>query len=270
MRNNTSRGCFWSYTIYNGKLCVHYTHPADAIKFSSGNPRNSNYNLHLALRVPFRVESRIERRLSPLLFTRKFSPSKMAKELPTTQPTGNFSTVVHESISSFQYVLLMSEAVVVLAGDNVLTRCLSRQASKHLHWILQAIGLIFNLIGVGLMYDAKRNHNHFQSIHAITGLSSLVIVCVVTIFGYPVWIAWKLRKLVRPVTVKLLHNFLGTAGFVIGMVSQCYGYKKNWLHYVTGVEHSDMVALVLTALITILSLRSALVSLGRQVVAALN
>lgn len=156
----------------------------------------------------------------------------------------------------------MSEAFVVLAKDNVLTTSLSRRANKHLHWILQAIGLILNLVGVGVMYNVKSVH--FTSIHGITGLASLVIICVVTVFGYPVWIAWKLRKFVRPVITKFFHNFLGIAGFVIGIVSQCYGYEKSWIYSVTKVKHADDTLLVLTILITILSLRNALISLYSQ------
>ncbi|XP_072746001.1 transmembrane reductase CYB561D2 [Anoplolepis gracilipes] len=180
----------------------------------------------------------------------------------------NHVTNIHVILCTIGYVLLMSEAIVVLAGDNFLTSCLSRRANKHLHWILQAIGLIFNLVGVGLMYDAKTTH--FKSIHGILGIASLVIVCVVTIFGYPVWIAWKLRNFVRPVTIKLLHNFLGTAGFVIGMASQCYGYKKRTIYQMTKMESADDILLVLTVLIVILSERGALVSFIRQTVSCLK
>ncbi|XP_012216444.1 transmembrane reductase CYB561D2 [Linepithema humile] len=175
-------------------------------------------------------------------------------------------TSIHLILCTIGYVLLMSEAIIVLAGDNVLTGRWSRRANKHLHWVLQAIGLIFNLVGVGIMYNAKTAH--FRSIHGITGISSLVIVCAVTVFGYPVWIAWKLRKFVRPVITKFLHNFLGTAGFVIGMVSQCYAYTKGWLYEASQTEHD--VLLALTVLITILSLRGSLVSLCRQAVGSLT
>lgn len=154
----------------------------------------------------------------------------------------------------------MSEAIVVLASNNILISSLSRRANKHLHWILQTVGLILNLVGVGMMYKSE----DFLSIHGITSLASLVIICVVAIFGYPVWIAWKLRKFVRPVITKFLHNFLGIAGFVIGMVSQCYGYKKSWVYSVTGMKYADDTLVVLTALITILSLRGALSSLYKQ------
>lgn len=162
----------------------------------------------------------------------------------------------------------MSEAIVILASNNVLTASLSRRANKHLHWILQAVGLILNLVGVGVMYNVKSVH--FLSIHGITGFASLVIICMVTIFGYPVWIAWKLRKFVRPVFIKFLHNFLGIAGFVIGMVSQCYGYEKTWVYNVTGMKYADDTLLVLTVLITILSLRGALSSLYRQAIDCLK
>lgn len=165
-------------------------------------------------------------------------------------------------ISFFQYILLMSEAIVVLASDNTLTASLSRRANKHLHWILQALGLILNLVGIGMMYNVKSIH--FRSIHGILGLTSLVIICVMTIFGYPVWIAWKLRKFVRPVITKFFHSFLGIAGFVIGMITQCYGYKKFWVYHVTKMKYANDTLLVLTILITMLSLRDALISLYRQ------
>ncbi|XP_011870318.1 PREDICTED: cytochrome b561 domain-containing protein 2-like isoform X1 [Vollenhovia emeryi] len=172
---------------------------------------------------------------------------------------------IHVILCTIGYVLLMSEAIVVLASDNVLTTSLcslSRRAKKHVHWVLQAVGLILNLVGVGMMYNSKPTH--FRSIHGITGITSLVIICVVTVFGYPVWIAWKLRKFMRPVFVKSFHNFLGIAGFVIGMVSQCYGYDKSWVYRVTKMKYADDTLLVATILITILSLRGALSSLYRQ------
>ncbi|XP_018312179.1 probable ascorbate-specific transmembrane electron transporter 2 isoform X2 [Mycetomoellerius zeteki] len=94
-------------------------------------------------------------------------------------------TNVHVILCTIGYVLLMSEATLVLASDNMLTASLSRHVNKHLHWIFQTIGLILILVGVSVMYNAKSVH--FLSIHSITGISSLVIICIVTLFGYPVW-----------------------------------------------------------------------------------
>lgn len=162
----------------------------------------------------------------------------------------------------------MSEAFVVLIRGNVLTGGLSHRANKHVHWILQTLGLICTLVGVGFMYNAKTVH--FLSIHAITGFSSLVIMCVLAIFGYPVLIAVKLRKFVRPVTVKLVHKFLGLACFVIGIVSQCYGYRKKWVYNVTQTENANVVLLVLTVVIALLSIRDALFSLVSHTLACVR
>lgn len=156
----------------------------------------------------------------------------------------------------------MSEAIVVLAGENILTSAFSRQANKNIHWVLQVLGLICNLVGIGIMYNAKSAH--FLSIHGILGFSSLVIMCALAIFGYPVLIAVKLRKFVRPVVIKLVHNFLGVSCFVLGMLAQCYGYRKRWVYSVTQVENVDMALLILTAVIMLLSLRGALFSLASQ------
>ncbi|XP_032691611.1 probable ascorbate-specific transmembrane electron transporter 1 [Odontomachus brunneus] len=173
-----------------------------------------------------------------------------------------YVTNVHVILCTIGYVLLMSEATLVLAGENILTSAFSRQANKNIHWILQVLGLICNVIGVGIMYNAKSAH--FLSTHGILGFSSFVIMCVLAIFGYPVMIAVKLRKFVRPVVIKLVHNFLGIVCFVLGMLAQCYGYSYKWVYSVTHVENIDMALLVLTAVITLLSLRGALFSLTSQ------
>ncbi|KAL0115836.1 hypothetical protein PUN28_011009 [Cardiocondyla obscurior] len=171
-------------------------------------------------------------------------------------------TNIHVILCTIGYILLMSEAFVVLASNNVLTGSFSHQTKKHLHWILQALGLIFNLVGVIFMYNNKKVH--FTSIHGITGLTSLVIVLVLTAFGYPVWIAFQLRKFVRPVIIKFFHNFLGISSFVIGMVSQCYGYNHSWVSVVTKIKYADTILMIITIIITLLSLRGALISLYKQ------
>ncbi|XP_025163729.1 cytochrome b561 domain-containing protein 2 isoform X2 [Harpegnathos saltator] len=174
-------------------------------------------------------------------------------------------TNVHIILCTIGYILLMSEAILVLAGENILTSAFSRRANKNIHWVLQVLGLICNLVGVGIMYNAKSAH--FLSVHGILGFSSLVIVFVLAIFGYPVLIAVKLRKFVRPVVVKLVHNFLGIACFVLGMLAQCTGYQKRLIYRATQIENIDTALFVLTVVIMLLSLRGALFSLASQTLA---
>ncbi|XP_054009495.1 probable transmembrane reductase CYB561D1 isoform X2 [Hylaeus anthracinus] len=173
---------------------------------------------------------------------------------------------LHVTLCTLGYVLLMSEAIVVLAGESILTNFLSRRAKSHIHWILQVLGLICIIGGVVVMYRAKKNI-HFSTIHAKLGIASLAITIFLTICGYPVLVAAKLRKLIRPVIIKFGHNFLGIACFVIGMASQCTGLNYSTMEEYYKARHSRVVSIIVTALITILTLRGALVSLSRQFVA---
>ncbi|XP_029042569.1 probable transmembrane reductase CYB561D1 [Osmia bicornis bicornis] len=171
-------------------------------------------------------------------------------------------TDLHVTLCTVGYVLLMSEAIVVLADGSSLTNFLTRRAKSHVHWILQLLGAICVVAGIVPMYQAKTFH--FQSIHAILGIASTVIMLFLVAFGYPVFVAAKLRAVIRPVVIKFSHNFLGISCFVLGMASQCYGYKKSWLTYVSHVPNIQLICIVVTALITILSLRGALPTLFKQ------
>lgn len=175
-------------------------------------------------------------------------------------------TNLHASLCTLGYVLLMSEAILVLATGNFLTRRLSRRAQSHVHWILQVLGLICVIAGVVIMYRVKKVH--FLTIHAITGITATILACILAVFGYPVLVAAKLRKFVRPVIIKFAHNFLGIGCFVVGMVSQIYAYRYRWLVTVTnGVENVQLICIVMTALITLFSIRGAVCSLFSQAAA---
>lgn len=148
----------------------------------------------------------------------------------------------------------MSEAILVFAGDSVLTNFLSRGAKRHLHWILQILGLILIVSGVVVMYRVKPVH--FKSIHGILGITSTVLAVFLSVTGYPVFIAAKLRNVIKPVAIKFGHNFLGISCFAIGMAAQCYGY----------IFKSDLKFLFIIIVVAIiaLSVRRAIPSLFRQ------
>ncbi|XP_043284834.1 uncharacterized protein [Venturia canescens] len=176
-------------------------------------------------------------------------------------------TNAHAGLLTVGYVLLMSEAIAALSGESILTRNFSRRIISHVHWVLQCLGGAFSIAGFVIMYQVKEIH--FKSIHAILGISSLVIMLVLTIFGVPVMYATSLRKVMRPVTTKMCHNFLGISCFVLGMASQCYAYQKKWMTSVGGNNISTL-ATVFTALIIIFSLLGPLRSLRRQLGAAFS
>ncbi|CAD1479559.1 unnamed protein product, partial [Heterotrigona itama] len=173
---------------------------------------------------------------------------------------------IHATLCTLGYILMMSEAIVVFAGDGVLTNFLTHRAKKHLHWVLQTLGLVLVIAGVVHMYLAKdsnpRSH-HFKSYHAILGITSLVVMVFLTVAGYPVFVAAKLRQVVRPVVIKFGHNFLGISCFVIGMASQCLGYEM-YRSMNTPSVNVTMICIIVCVAITLLSVRKALPSLVQQ------
>ncbi|XP_076285673.1 transmembrane reductase CYB561D2 [Lasioglossum baleicum] len=176
---------------------------------------------------------------------------------------------LHVTLCTVGYVLLMSEGIIWLAGDNVLTRPISRRVRSHVHWVLQVLGLVCILAGVIVMYQAKEKNKrgHFKSVHAILGLTSVVIMIVLAVCGYPVLVAVKLRKLIKPVIIKCTHNFLGIACLVLGMAAQILGYQMKWLPRESGSRELQTVTIVFASIITILSVRNALPNLFLQLAA---
>ncbi|XP_043523899.1 transmembrane reductase CYB561D2 [Frieseomelitta varia] len=175
---------------------------------------------------------------------------------------GPYVSQIHATLCTLGYILMMSEAIVVFADDGVLTNFLTHRAKKHLHWVLQLLGLILVIAGFVPMYLAKHSH-HFKSYHAILGITSLVVMVFLTVTGYPVFVAAKLRQVVRPVVIKFGHNFLGISCFVIGMASQCLGYKYTSQMNTPSVNVTTICIIVCVS-ITLLSVRKALPTLFQQ------
>ena len=154
----------------------------------------------------------------------------------------------------------MAEAIVVLTGENVWTRRLTRRSNSHLHWILQVLGAVCSIAGIYVMY--RRKKRHFVSTHALLGIISVGGIAVLFLSGLPALFAARLRKTVRPVIGKFIHNFLGILCFAIGMASQCYGYKKRWS--AEAPQGMGTVLIATTAMITVFSLIGSLRSLWEQ------
>lgn len=178
---------------------------------------------------------------------------------------GPYVSQIHATLCTLGYILMMSEAIVVFAGDGVLSNFLTHRGKKHLHWVLQVLGLILVIAGFVPMYLAK-HHRHFHTNHGILGITSLVIMVFLTVTGYPVFVAAKLRRLVRPVVIKFGHNFLGISCFVIGMASQCLGYNYYRSVMNTSSVNVTMICIIVCVAITLLSVRKALPSLFQQFV----
>ncbi|XP_033220130.1 cytochrome b561 domain-containing protein 2-like [Belonocnema kinseyi] len=171
------------------------------------------------------------------------------------------NTNIHAVFCTLGYVFLMSEAIILIAEENIWTNFFSRQTNKHLHWILQVGGSTLSIAGVAIKFNHKKEH--FQSTHAITGIISVSFIILVALLGVFAFFAFRLRKMLRPVIFKFLHNFLGVFCFVIGMTSLLYGLEKRWMKN-NATEGMAKTCIIFTYVITLFSLFGAIRSLFNQ------
>lgn len=153
---------------------------------------------------------------------------------------------------------------MALTDENIWTKSLSRRSRSHIHWILQVIGFVFIIVGFVVMFISRDGRKkHFNSAHSIVGLISIVGIIVLSFSGVPALFAVKLRKMIRPGIIKLLHNFSGIACYGLGMVSIILSYQKKYFHHVNSTWL--YCCIVSTYCIIIFSLFGALRSLLGQV-----
>ncbi|CAD6222309.1 GSCOCG00000906001-RA-CDS [Cotesia congregata] len=169
---------------------------------------------------------------------------------------------IHIGLCTVGYVLLMSEALMVMTEENVWSRRFSRRGIHNIHWNLQLLGGAFSTAGVIVMF--KSTENHFKSTHAILGITSIILMCILSFLGITVVYAVKLRSFIPPVISKFIHNFLGIASFLTGMLAQCYSYNKNWFIKNAGNEIRTL-CIVFTAVIAFINIIRPLKSLYAQI-----
>lgn len=100
--------------------------------------------------------------------------------------------------------------------------------------------------------------NHISTI-LFLGLIAMILFIVSLVLGLLTNYAQKLTKYGRPITFKFVHNTVGVLGFIIGVVSLCYGYYTKWFVYFTTSEARIFVT-VATVLGSLWALNGALVS----------
>ncbi|XP_015837014.2 transmembrane reductase CYB561D2 [Tribolium castaneum] len=132
----------------------------------------------------------------------------------------------HMVLATIAYVPLMGEAIILFSSDNVWTRSLDRPTKYWLHGLLLFISAVLVTAGISLMVD--HNHGkHFHSTHGWTGLVSWIFVLLSQILGLAAAKSTIFAKIVPPVWIKFLHNFLGILGYVFGIVSLAYGLETR-------------------------------------------
>ncbi|XP_059620461.1 uncharacterized protein LOC132264325 [Phlebotomus argentipes] len=148
--------------------------------------------------------------------------------------TGYSTLTLHTILCTLGYQLLMAEGILALAPGNVWSHFFTRRTKTILHWILQAIGALFAL--VGMIVEYRTRNRHFGSLHAKLGLASGVFLIITLVNGITNLYAKELSRFIRPVFQRFFHNLMALATFVLGMASLYYGYEKRWVRNIASDE----------------------------------
>ncbi|XP_012055743.1 PREDICTED: uncharacterized protein LOC105618823 [Atta cephalotes] len=148
---------------------------------------------------------------------------------------GNYSCFSWHVICSTVGVVLMTEAVFCISGEAYIVWKLPGSNRVTIHWILNTIGLILILIGLILAIVNKFDYNslYFATSHSQLGLVTIILAFLVAAFGIlannTVWV----YPYVRPVLIKVIHDFSGIIIIILLLASLITGLYTYWW-YISG------------------------------------
>lgn len=113
----------------------------------------------------------------------------------------------------------MAEAILTLYSSNCWSFFHTPKTKRSIHWIMQVVGSLMAIVGTTILYPQRTIH--FKSIHAITGLISIIFAVIACINGIAAINPQNVYKnyRIRPVVSKIFHNFVGISSFVLGKIS---------------------------------------------------
>lgn len=99
------------------------------------------------------------------------------------------------------------------------------------HWILQLCGLICIIAGfIAIVVNKiKANKFHFTSIHGIFGLIAFILVILSSFGGLTTMYSSKLKNILSPVYIKLLHTGFGISAYIAGILNMIIILYSGWL-----------------------------------------
>lgn len=124
----------------------------------------------------------------------------------------------------------MFEAIITFSSTNSLTKTINYPNKIKYHWILQSGALCCIFIGFLIVYINKNrlNKQHFTSWHGLFGFIS-VLSCIPTLFnGIAALYNIKLKKYIKPNSLKAIHLFTGLTTFIFGGISLILSVYTKW------------------------------------------
>lgn len=100
------------------------------------------------------------------------------------------------------------------------------------HWILQLCGLLCIAAGfiIIVINKIKQNKFHFTTIHGIFGLIAFILVIFSSFGGLTTMYSSKLKNILSPVYIKLLHTGFGISAYIAGVLNMIIILYSGWLN----------------------------------------
>ncbi|CAG9798733.1 unnamed protein product [Chironomus riparius] len=126
----------------------------------------------------------------------------------------------------------MAEGILAMYKRNTLTLLADSKGKKTLiHWILQTSGGVLAIVGivVQIISRFRLGKPHFSLIHSIIGLISFIFLILSIISGCSALYSIELKRYLKPIFSKFIHNLLAIIAFVTGIISVIIAYDtKSW------------------------------------------
>lgn len=132
--------------------------------------------------------------------------------------SGNLAISWHVFLCTIGFQLIYCQAIMAFYPQNLWSKQYSRKTQRTVHWILQVIGSSAAIIGITIEYIGRcqKSKNHFISTHSTIGLIAGIFMLGAMLGGISALWSTKLKQYVRPIYIKLAHNFSGITVFVLG------------------------------------------------------
>lgn len=117
-----------------------------------------------------------------------------------------------------------------MSGNNLFTYKFSRKVRRAIHAILQQLAAFLMIIAFSsvIVFKVHNEIPHFVSVHALLGLSTIILIFIAMAGGGFARISFQLREYVRPVITKSVHSSLGMITFILAVTTLCFGLTTNW------------------------------------------
>lgn len=130
----------------------------------------------------------------------------------------------------------MAQGILALADYNFVTYTMTHQKRARIHWILQALALVFITIGqtVIIVRKSVQGKFHFQTLHGIIGIITYLLTVVASLGGVFTLYSFQLRTFMKPITIKIIHSLIGILNYLMVILAISTGIlSKSWMHRVS-------------------------------------